>query len=1242
MSGRNKRLIALNFSIKHSLFCLIALLLASQAMAEEVWVRVHVDGEDPLLSELRGSAQLADYGTMLFGRLDPSTVESLERRGHRVQVSDNPFRVTLGEETFDPVERGVRVTMPTANPDGDFHLVQFEGPIRPEWLDRLRASGVEVVQALHPFSYFVWASNDTLQAAGELPAIRWSQPMESNWKVQPHLRGFGSEPRPTMLMASAHGDLQGRIARLREFGQVSIVRPYGDHFVLVQIDDLPGNRYLDVANVPGVFTVQYIRPEAGPRGEMSNQSIVGNINGSGDVVPGYATWLGDTGYDGSGITVGVVDGRVLTTHVDLADRMVSCDGTNGSCGGTGSDSHGTHVAGAIAGTGATGELLNNFLRGQGVAPGANLVTQRYQPFLGAGPGGMVTDGMLDIYQDSARSGALHTNNSWGPTGSPQGYDIPTQQIDFISRDADPDTPGDQPILAVWSIMNGNGDGTGACAPSSLGSPDEAKNLFAVGSTALQQTNGNQVGNIFRISTNSAHGNACDGRRRPDIVAPGCNTDSTTNSSNTAHSASFCGTSMASPVVSGAVAVFAEKYVASSGSNPSPALVKAVFTAAAQDLEGNPNADGGTMGHRPDRFQGYGRIDLDAVMNHGVEVYMTDQETVFTSTGDSWSLGLNAVDPAQPIRIMLAWTDAPGAGLGGSTPAWVNNLDLSVETGGNTYLGNVIGPDGWSATGGSADDRNNLEGVFLNPAQHGGAVNITVDATDIAGDALNPWSPGAPSQDFALVCYNCIIGDPTYTLSLDGDPLEACVPETGTTDYPITVNVGALGPYTGTVGLSTSALLPAGVSSVFSPTSVAVPGSSTWTLTVSDTAVAQSGTIALNGDDGTDQNSIDLAFQIDAPLATGPALSLPADGASDLDLQPSFTWDAIAGVDDYVIQIATDAGFTSLVFNTTVTATSFVPGTELATGTEYFWRVAGANLCGAGSWSSTRSFTTRLEPVASFSAAQFGMTVPANTSDSTPLEISNVGTGNLTWSVATDQLTGVPERGVIDPVYDEVLNVPDFSVTGDASGGNTEQFTIPGGVLTQGTVLGFEFEGTVSGITGNSDWASDLRMIITSPEGATFNVGGFSGIINPWDFDGSGSTNDGTYSSSHPAAFDPGTSDDGDWTLSFQHDWVSAAAGTMNWSNVTVTLLKAPPPFCVDPLTAVSWLSTNPTSGSVAQGSSEMVSVDIDTSGMAPGSYTGYLCISSNDPNAALTPMPVELTVTPNTDPVFEDRFEGQP
>ncbi len=56
----------------------------------------------------------------------------------------------------------------------------------------------------------------------------------------------------------------------------------------------------------------------------------------------------------------------------------------------------------------------------------------------------------------------------------------------------------------------------------------------------------------------------------------------------------CGTSMASPAVSGAVALFIEYYRGLEGyvGDPSPALIKAAFIAVAHDLAGFDDADGG--------------------------------------------------------------------------------------------------------------------------------------------------------------------------------------------------------------------------------------------------------------------------------------------------------------------------------------------------------------------------------------------------------------------------------------------------------------------------------------------------------------------------------------------------------------------------------------------------------------------------------------------------------------------------
>ncbi len=873
-------------------------------------------------------------------------------------VPDPSFELELGGMRFDPLVAFPGSAHRATTEGPDLRLVQFSGPIRPEWLSRLADDGVRVMQYIHPYSYVVWADPASLGRSAARPEVRWSGDFIPEFRLTPEHRGLDRSVRPTMALVSRHADETALRASLQAAGaQLEFIAPVNRHFSVAQFT-APGNRYADIAAIRGVYAVQDIEPRSEEemyRGEMSNQSVVGAHGPAPGytIVPGYEDWLAGTGYDGTGVIVSIVDGGVRLTHQDLVGQGLPCVSAGDSptsCSALHSD-HGTHVGAAVAGTGASGVLLNGFLRGQGVAPGARLVSQRYGSFLGSGPGAMIPNGMLTIFREAALSGAVLANNSWGPTGSPQGYDIPTQQIDIIARDALADVPGQQPVLPVWSIMNGHGDGGGACAPASLGSPDEAKNLFAVGSTALQ-SGGTQLPGIFNISSNSAHGNACDGRRVPHIVAPGCSTDSASNASDSAYTL-MCGTSMASPVVSGSVAVFIEKYRdMHGGATPSPALVKAAFTAAARDLAGFTNADGGVLGHRPDRFQGYGRLDLEAVANPPQAVFYFDQEHVFTASGQNWTWALMAADPAQPIRIMLAWTDAPGHGLGGTTPAWVNNLDLVVTTGTGTYLGNVVGGDGWSATGGSPDDRNNLEGVFLAPSQHGGAVTVTVQAANIAADALDPHDPGAPAQDFALVCYNCVAGD-GFGLVVTPAAAEICAPD----DAHAGVDVFTSGAFSEPVALAATSL-PGSATATFDPAIVdPAPGSSA--LTIGNTGTVAPGTYAIGIEGSHAGETRTAAFQLTVATTSpaAPALAEPADGSTAVASTPTFSWDPVPGATSYRLEVARDAAFAQLVIDETVTGTTYTPDGVLDPDTTYHWRASAGNACGGSTPSPVFTFTT---------------------------------------------------------------------------------------------------------------------------------------------------------------------------------------------------------------------------------------------------------------------------------------------
>jgi hypothetical protein len=63
---------------------------------------------------------------------------------------------------------------------------------------------------------------------------------------------------------------------------------------------------------------------------------------------------------------------------------------------------------------------------------------------------------------------------------------------------------------------------------------------------------------------------------------------------------------------------------------------------------------------------------------------------------------------------------------------------------------------------------------------------------------------------------------------------------------------------------------------------------------------------------------------------------------------------------------------------------------------------------------------------------------------------------------------------------------------------------------------------------------------------------------------------------------------------------------------------------------IPWVSADPVSGTVAGGSSVAVNVTFDSTGLAVGTYSGNLCVTSNDPDEPLVVVPVELEVTPYT------------
>lgn len=704
-----------------------------------VVVRIPVEGDKKLDQSSMNAGSMFDYGSFLWMVLSPIELASLDRTDMNYQVIENPHTLTLGGESFDPLLTSPRFetawesqALKTAP---GLHLVQFQGPIKDEWLDDLEENGLDILQYIHPFTYVVWGATTDLESIKGKTFVRWTGDFLPAYAVQPTQRALSSTPIQVRAMVYPQANLAELIKTIEALdgSQISMSDSLDPTYTLLRFT-LPGDKLQSVASFHGVYAVQPVPTDGGDRGEMSNQVNARNYYSTKQAFPGYLNWLNQLGLSGEGVIIANVDSGIDQDHTDLANRILECTGT--TCGGETSSNHGTHTAGIMAADGSSGVLdANGFLRGLGMAPGASLVEQVYSPTY------TEEGGMLTLMTESYQNGAVISGNSWGPASTALGYDLDTRLVDIGVRDADPDLPGNQPLNYILSIMNGYG-GT-----SEQGTPDEAKNTFTIGSTYMQYSNGSQNLRINDLSPNTAHGPALDGRNIPQLVAPGYYVDSTIQEN---AFGLMTGTSMASPHVSGAAALFIERYRNLFGVDPSPAMVKAAFLPAAHDLAGYRDADGGILGHPFDSKQGWGRLNAADVLDPLGEVFYYDQPVILGNTGETWSIDLTTTKGLHSLRAMLVWTDAPGHGLGGDTPAWVNDLDFSLSHNGHTYLGNNFGSDGYTDIGGVSDPMNNTEGIFLSDLPPG-TYTLTVTAANISGDGI-PNIGDETDQDFALAIY----------------------------------------------------------------------------------------------------------------------------------------------------------------------------------------------------------------------------------------------------------------------------------------------------------------------------------------------------------------------------------------------------------------------------------------------------------------------------------------------------------
>lgn len=329
--------------------------------------------------------------------------------------------------------------------------------------------------------------------------------------------------------------------------------------------------------------------------------------------------------NGKGVVVGVGDnGEITNAHIDFAARVINRVPFPISF-------HGIHVSGTVSG----GGILNPLYKG--MAPRSTLISHWFSDIVTNTPV-YVTDHDL-----------VATNNSYTfADDSCDGNGV----YDVLSQYADNQMRQYNKVLHIFAAGN---DGEYVCAPY----PDSfatiktgwqvAKNVLTVG--ALDS-------NYLRAFFTS-RGPVNDGRIKPEITAKGVWQISTRQ--NNTYGVNN-GTSMASPVVTGAAALLNEKYrKLFSGAIPRADLIKALLCNTAEDL--------GKSG--PDYTYGFGMLNT----RRAVAALEGNQFFTGNSTGLPQSYSIAVPPGVRRLKVMLYWADT--AALPNAASTLVNDLDLTV-------------------------------------------------------------------------------------------------------------------------------------------------------------------------------------------------------------------------------------------------------------------------------------------------------------------------------------------------------------------------------------------------------------------------------------------------------------------------------------------------------------------------------------------------------------------------------------
>ena len=506
-----------------------------------------------------GGELVADYGSFQVIEVGGEARRRFAGRD-RVEDRDEENRILLNAGAINtadgttPVDRAALQKFVGKR----LHLVQFRGPVKPEWLDELTGAGVQVVTYIPHNAYLVYGDAASLARVralkGARPHVQWEGALAATDKIHPRALASGVEWFSVQLVQddAANEETLLLLDALKQQPHRKQNRVLNYVNLVVKV---PAGAISGIAAQPDVVSIHaHVTPKKFD--ERQGQISAGNITGTQPTGPGYLAWLASKGFaqtqfTASGFSVDVTDsgidnatitpnhfGLYVAGNVGLTSRVVwsRLEGTpNGGSTRQGCDGHGTINAHIIAGfndlAGFPHTDSNGYHYGLGICPfvrvGSSVIFD---------PDSYTWPDFEDLISRAYNDGARVSSDSWGADVGGD-YDDSSQAYDVLVRDAQPagaaiSATGNQEMVIVFAAGNAGPSG------QTIGSPGTAKNIITVGAAenvhSHATTNGGNNSSGYDgcgksdfdndstedMATFSSRGPCSDGRQKPDVVAPG--------------------------------------------------------------------------------------------------------------------------------------------------------------------------------------------------------------------------------------------------------------------------------------------------------------------------------------------------------------------------------------------------------------------------------------------------------------------------------------------------------------------------------------------------------------------------------------------------------------------------------------------------------------------------------------------------------------------------------------------------